>query len=192
MGLSPAAILYDENGNALEVVDGRLQVDTPGSVTNWAQAVNERLTDSGGSPDMVVDGSGTPVSFTFDADPTDDLALLVLRIVFVPNVIKFKASTFGALSALTNGVEVSVTSSGVKTVLGVIKLSEDFLFLGDAAIETGLSENDLLVLAVQFGGLVRLVAGSGDKVEIVIRDDVVSEGANSTKYFQATAIARKV
>lgn len=151
-----------------------------------------RLEDSGGSSDMVVDGSSTPVSYTFDANPSVDLVVVDLVIAFVPNVLKFKGSTFGAMPELTNGLEVSVTTGGSKRVLGNIKLSEDWLFMGgDCLIETGLGENDLLRLTIPFAGELTLKAGTSDKIEAIVRDDITSSGANSTKYLQMAAHARE-
>jgi hypothetical protein len=192
---SPAAALHVWTGSAwvsgLGTAEGLTKVQLSQGPADLSSLVIDRLRN-GGSADMVVDGSGAAVSFTFDADGTDDLFLDHLKIVFVPNVIKFKATTFGAMPALTNGVEVSVTSGGTKTVLGLIKISEDFLFLGGEQLETGLGENDLLTLLIGFGGVVKLDGGSADKVEVKIQDDVTSQGANSTKYFQAEVRSKKM
>lgn len=174
-----------------KTADGLLKTAVSPFPSDPTRFVSGKL-ENGGSSDLRVDGSGTPVSFAFDADASVDLYLDCLRLVFVPSVIKFKGSTFGAFGALSNGVEVSVTSGGTKCVLGLLKLSEDFLFIGHALLETGLGENDLLQIDVPFGGGVKLVGGSSDKVEMLVQDDLTDSPPAYLRYFQAAAFARKV
>lgn len=157
--------------------------------TNASQIRTDKV-KNGGSSDLVVDGSGTPVNFTFPADGTDDLFLQKLILVLVTNSLKFDDVSFGSIGALTNGVRVAVTSDSAETVLATLKKSEDLAALNDRPfLETGLSANDLVVASFDFGGTLRLVGGSGDKVEVRIQDDMAPAGANSLKHFTATVYA---
>ena len=169
---------------------GALKVSlTPVAVT---EIISGALSD-GSTTNMVVDGSGTPVNFTFDADPTDDLVLNELRVVFVPNVLRVDGSSFGSLSGpLTNGVRFAITADGTETVIATLQKTEDVLALASTSVatETGLPANDLLFLVVDLGGIT-LVGGSSDKVEFRIQDDLAPPGPNSIASFIATVTAFK-
>lgn len=143
---------------------------------------------------MNVDGSGTPVSFVFNCDPTDDLWLQCLKIIMLPNVLRMDNGPFGSLGGpLTNGCEFSITAGGTKYVLGLLKQTEDIVALpgADTFIEVGLTANDLLLVKLNFGGALKLDGDSSDKIEMKIQDDLTAAGPNSIKYFSVTAMASK-
>lgn len=186
-------LLYHPDGTpALGVVNDvdvaatkRLQVETafkPGVVLQVSEGaatddptaeVKERL-ENGGSDDMSVDGT-TPVEFTVDADPTDDIKLASLRLVMVANTIKIGDNDFGPLAGLTNGVKVEVRSNSVTTQIALAKLTTDFLdFHGPSVIPFDRSgSEDLMVVQHNFGGT-KLKAGTGDFVKVTIQDDLSS------------------
>lgn len=201
MSLSPASIIHDVNGNAIGVVLDdtvyRLQVETifksgivlqvsDSSVSeDPSEEVKERLLN-GGSDEMGVDGSGTPVEFVFNADTTNDIKLFSLRFVMVANVIRINPNRFGPFSALTNGVKVEVRTSSVTTQIGILNATVDFLdFHGPTTQPFDRSgSDDLMIIQHNFGGT-KLVAGSGDFVKITIQDDL--SGASLDTFFASVA-----
>lgn len=208
MSRSPAAILYDSNGNPisslLDGADRRLQVEAAlkdgTSVTidtipaNPETAVRDFLRNAG-SRDMNVDGSGTPVVFSYPADPTYDIALTEVRIVFNCSSLPMKGEDFGADIPLTNGVEFAVVSNGNTTVLGTFLINEDFVALptrgGLNLIYDGPS-NDQLAASFNFGGRVPLRAGTSDEVKITIQDDLTLGSAHKVVLFWAAIYGVKV
>ena len=150
------------------------------------------LTEPGTSSDMAVDGT-TPVVFDFTADPTHDTKLSSLRLVMSSTSIAFDGSSFGkGGGALGVGVTVAITANGgtfIKT-LATLKVNEDFrrLTSNDVA-QAGTTEN--ITAAFVFGGNTVLQAGSGDKVEVTISDDLTA-GIRAISYFTATLYAVEV
>lgn len=147
---------------------------------------------NGTNENMNVNGSVTPVNFTFNADPTVDLLLRELRFVFVPNVLRVTGASFGAFAALTNGVRIAITDSGEEHVIALLKISEDmfaYSTVGNLILEVSLTSNDLVVFGMSFGESFKLVAGSGDKVEVRIQDNLTSAGHNYLYHFSGTVYA---
>jgi len=171
-----------------------LQVTQSVIPVNPANFIQDKLREPGTSPDMVVDGSGTPVEFSFDADPSDDLLLFELRIIISALAIDFTGSKFANLAKLTNGVKIDVRSNSVTAEIFNIKQNENFLELISPAgvFLDKESTNDVLAIGLNFGANVPLIGGSGDFVKITIRDDLVDVGALAIDYFQATQWAVKV
>lgn len=158
------------------------------------KAIIQKLAGPGGITNMNVDGSGTPVSFVFGCDPTDDIYLNALRIILLPNVLRMDGSSFGSLvGPLTNGCRLAVTTGGTECVIGLFKQTEDLVALpgGAVSIETQLPANDLLMVELACGGAVKLTAGTSDKVELKIQDDLTGAGPNSIVTFTATILGTK-
>lgn len=147
-----------------------------------------------GSPDMNVDGSGTPVVFNVPADATNDIQLREFRfIISGPKTMKMDGATFGeGAGLLTNGILIeAIVNNGITVTLANIRRNEGFAKLTSS---TGLnflySENGvatLIVSSVVFGGRTLLKAGTGDQLKITIRDDLTSGGARKVKFFQAVS-----
>ena len=161
------------------------------TVENPAAEVKQNLEDSGGSSDLGVDGSGTPVEFTFDADPTDDIRLASLRFVLICNTIRTDVGSFGPLnSALTNGVKVEVRSNSVTTQIALLKETVHFLgFHGPSSQPFDRSGSyDQMIIQHSFGGT-KLFAGTGDFVKVTVQDDLSS---NQFEYFFVSVAGQKV
>jgi len=86
------------------------------------QSVNTRLFN-GASYDMTVDGSGTPIDFIYEA--TQLTFLERTFIVLTDGLTEFTSSKFGALNALTNGVEILIVSDGIEYPLALWKTNLD-------------------------------------------------------------------
>lgn len=145
------------------------------------------LLRNGGSADMVVNGSGTPVKFVFSADPTNDITLLSVRFVItVGGSFDFDGDTFGdGGSALANGVSVDIIANGGTFAQQVTEftVNEDFARLLDfqpfADIDT------ILTASLPFGGNVILQGGTADEISVTINDNV-AQSVRGIDYYTAT------
>lgn len=189
--LATSAALFDGSRNALESVldisgNRRLRVNAdfpPGQpillgnkMPDDPALIHRDYVRNGGSNDMAVDGSTTPVSFTYDADSTDDLHLYELRFALGAQNIYFYGDKFGDLNALTNGVQVNLTYNNGSGPLEVanIQINEDFGMFPSPGnvILNNTGPKDIWFIGLFLGGGVYLKAGTSDKVEVKIRDDL--------------------
>lgn len=151
---------------------------------------------NGASPDMNVDGSGTPVVFKVDADPTDDIKLRELRLTISgAKVYRFDGATFGeGGSVLTNGILIEATINGGTTVmLANIVRNEGFFRLQSTGVTpfyAANGANELIAVSLILGGA-QLNAGTADQIKITIRDNLTAGGATKTKHFRATLYGSK-
>lgn len=200
-------VVYDKDGNPVGfLLDGliyRLQVEAsikPGSSINIGQSSTDPTLLSvqkvlnGGSSNMRVNGSVTPVVFTVTADPTDDIALSELRFVLSSTSIVFDGISFGQIATLANGILVEITvNNGQFAQLANIKLNEHLLEFATTAginVATEFSgTNDVLVASYALGGSMKLKAGTGDKINITIRDNIT---AVQFKYLEASVYGQRV
>lgn len=152
---------------------------------------------NGGSSNLLVDGDPTPAVFQFLADPTDDIVLNELRFVFSAAAITFDGTKFGSnLTTLPNGILVElVVNNGQTSTIGNVKINEHFMEFASQVGINVLTEfsgtNDLLLATFNFGGAMRLVAGTADKVKVTIRDDLTPPSIGG-KYLQATVYGQKL
>lgn len=145
---------------------------------------------NGSSPDLLVDGSSTAVNFRFNADATDDIALSELRLVLGANSIHFDATKFGAVSSLTNGVQINVRAQSTTITIDTLKDNTDLLALVSptSAFFNDTGPTSVVAVGLSFGGQVVLDGGSSDYLEVKIQDDLTS---STFTHFQATIWAVK-
>lgn len=95
---------------------------TPGSVNDIfvANALN------GGSASLLVNGGGTPVDFTVDADIGKDIFIQEIRFYGGGNGLKFGQFLSKSGGGLSNGVEVTIKSDNETVTLPLLKKTEDF------------------------------------------------------------------
>jgi hypothetical protein len=149
-------------------------------------AITELLLNTG-SPDMVVNGSGTPVDFVLNADATDDIVLTGVRLVFSASFFNFDGGTFGkGGGTLSNGVDINIVANdGTFTdTLATLTVNEDFLRLIQFSVSQA-GATDVMAATLPFGGRVVLVGGSSDKVAVQIKDNLAA-GARGISYFSGT------
>ena len=169
------ATLYDRFGNPIAL---------PVGVTDAGLWVTGFVKDGGGSSDLIVNGSTTPVEFTFDADPDKDIAINAVIMVLVSNALTFGSDKFGAINALTNGVDISVTSDGSTGSLGQLKQNEGFLHSATpGGFNLIISTKDVISSIISLGGGVLLHAGTSDKVIVTIQDNILTPTA-AGNYFK--------
>lgn len=189
--LNPDAVLYSEAGNPITTFlkDSvyRLAVETKqgeGQASNIGQAVPENLsryyrsflTTSGGSDVMKVNGATTPVVFSAVANPTKDIRIQEVRVVFTTQDMTLDGTAFGNRAALTNGVLFEMVNEYGTQTIANIKINEDFLFfpspIGIVLNNTG--PKDVMIAGFYLAGAPRLRAGTSDIVRATVRDNLTT------------------
>jgi len=141
-------------------------------------SIKNDFVKNGGSPDLLVDGSVTPVEFTYDSDATDDISIQEIHFTLASNSITFGSDYFGATSGpLTNGTLVQVVTELGTVDLYNLKQNESFVnFASPGGFQWVVSSKDLMSSAYVVGGGLVLRAGTTDKVKVTVRDDIDSAG----------------
>jgi hypothetical protein len=135
---------------------------------------------------MVVDGSVTPVVFTYPADATYDINLVSLTFAFSTGNFDWNGTGFGDGTGLTNGLLVEIiVNNGTNITLGTIQLNEDFMRLSSFNSITQAGVTDHLDAVFSFIGNMRLKAGTGDLIRVTVRDNLALAGRD-VKYLTAT------
>jgi len=169
----------------------RLLVDSLGSWApdNLGTVVRDFL-KNGTETSMRVDGSTTPAHYDFNADPTDHIDLFELRLTMTASDWTLGDSYFGATAKITNGLRIAITSDGVETELSNLIVNEDWFLIPFATMAIEIAgPKDYVQAALQFGGVIRLMAGTADKVRITVRDDL--SASNRCYYLKAAALGIK-
>lgn len=144
--------------------------DPDGIVNDFA-----RQTGGADTADLRVDGSVTPVDFTFEAlgGGEADLAINSIGFVMVANGIVSGSAKFAGLTKLTNGVEVIYSDGVSETVIGNLRENEDFMHFASAGgYDFWALNKDQVQSQFFISGAVVLPAGSDDKIIIRISDDI--------------------
>jgi len=151
--------------------------------TSISGVIGNRFTkfaEFGGSKEMNVDGSSTPVVFTIAAEVSDDL--IVDSLIFEAFDSGIKIDKFLSLnSALTNGVVVEVKSDDIVFSFEAIRNSTEFDSLfshgaGRSFSITNASGNDSLVARFGPTGSFAIrqqgTFASDDYIKVTISDDI--------------------
>jgi hypothetical protein len=181
-------ILFDDAGNPVDVVDDagtkRLAVDVAGIVS------------VGPSGDVALSFAQFIVEFTVGADPTNNIVITEIRLVFTAGAINWGHFGKGG-GLLTNGVHIDAEiNDGTHLDFVTMDRNEDFVRLpssrgGATFSEFNASGNDMLGASVVMSGInERLIAGTTDFVRVQIRDDLTS-AARDIDYFTATLYGYK-
>lgn len=131
---------------------------------------------SGGSADLRVNGSVTPVVFSYDADETSDLKLYELRIVMIADNVKFTGDSFGRGTELTNGILISVNNAYGNNPFALVAKNEDMLMFpsrNGILLEQG-GQTDMFVCSFGLDGQVTLRGDTADAVTITIQDNLTA------------------
>lgn len=99
-----------------------------GSVTAGEGDVTGRIVEfaeNGGSSDLTVNGSGTPVDFIISASPDKERFFTSLRFEALGNGIQF-TKFLSQNGSLTNGIEVTIRSNNSEITFPAILATEDF------------------------------------------------------------------
>ena len=140
---------------------------------------------NGGSSDMRVDGSGTPVDFNINASNSTDLFIEELIFDGQGNGIKF-GNFLSKNNALTNGVEITIKSDNLTTTFPVIKTTEGFKNKWSALggrganfrVDVQAGADEMLAILTFDNPFIIRVAGTfttDDFIRVRIRDDLTSQ-----------------
>jgi hypothetical protein len=160
------------------VADGnlwRLSVDAKTVVVTTQQIIALLEKSGGGSALHDENGSTTPVPFFFGADATKDIHLQSLSVCMSSTSIDLDGTKFASGNYLPNGLLVRATVNDGQTIDPITNftINEDFRRLLMADLAQG-SVNDNMTGIIQFGGDMILKAGSSDKLEVVVRDNLTT------------------
>jgi hypothetical protein len=172
-------------------VSGNLKVTTIGSdIPSDPSAFILQFLENGGSENLRVDGSVTPVAFEKGPTVTDEVwSIRELLLTFTADDFSFDGLSFGPNNALTNGFKIEIVKDSVATEVFNVMQNEDFLRVpGRTPLINNTGPKDVLGAALSFDGLV-LNEADGDVVRVTIRDDLTSV---KLKYLAATLFAVKV
>lgn len=195
--MSVDAILRDSHGGqGVRVGDeGELNVvahpHPPKGEVEVALPVRERFKDTAGSPDMAVDGSTTSVEYSISADTDKDVYINYISLE-ISDSGSMALNKFGALSALTNGIEWCwesqdqggiVLHDGIKTNLEFVRIGNDTAAVGDGTSAflsdvsgggTASSYLPSIHMAELFGMPygIRLRRGTQDRIFFKVKDDL--------------------
>lgn len=164
----------------------------PVAFSSVSSAVNNDFAKNGGSPDLLVDGSVTPVKFSYAADATYDISVQEIHFTLVSNSVTFGSDYFGATSGpLTNGLLVQAVVNGGTTVnLYNMVQNESFVnFASPGGFTWIVSSKDLMSSAYVVGGGLVLKAGTSDEISVTVRDDIDSCGVYFRCYVKGNLLA---
>jgi len=182
--------IYDAtNGPASVITDGsikRLAVSASAVSTLTSRVDFLRSSWPAGPYTMVVNGSVTPVVFTYPADATYDINLVSLTFAFSTGNFDWNGAGFGDGASLANGVLIEIrVNNGTDITLGNAQLNEDFMRLSSFNAVTQAGTTDHLNAVFAFTGNMRLKAGTGDFIKVTVRDNLTL-AARDVKYLTAT------
>jgi len=196
-------VLLDDDGyssspkNRLAVNIGRAGVEIRGTPTvvigqnvpdDFSDYIQEYVRDSGGSTDLNIDGSSTPVVFTFGADAERDILIHEIRVTLTCQDITMDGISFCSSPVLDNGVLIEVVADGTTYYVYNIVQNEDWLFFNSpqGMLLNNTGPKDVMSAGFYFGESMRLHAGHGnDQVRVTIRDDLT--GNQMPNFFRVKA-----
>lgn len=149
-----------------------------GSVPPTPEELYNKFCLNAGSESLLVNGSSTPVVFTYPAHATEDISLQEIKFVMAANGITFGTNYFGGISGpLTNGLLVEITAGGHTGTVYNLKQNESFVnFASPGGFEWVVSSKDLMASTYSIGGGFKLKAGTSDCVKVTVRDNLSSAG----------------
>jgi hypothetical protein len=170
-------------------ISGNLKVTTIGAdIPSDPSAFVLEFLEDGGSSDMLVDGSSTPVVFQRGPGTGEVWSLRELLLTFTADDFSFDGDSFGPVSILATGLAIEIVKDSVTTEVFRIFQNEDFIRVpGRIPLINNTGPKDVLGAAIVFDGLV-LNQSAGDLVRMTVADDLTSI---KLKYLTATVFAVK-
>lgn len=188
---SKSVIRGATSGHEAEVTStNRLRVDTRASAP--LGSVQEYLKDTGGSPDMDVNGSVTPVVFSYYAGSDYDVELSSITMIIEEPAIAF-GTTFWGETGLTNGLLVEVKSEDLENVLCNPRYTRECLEaaeVGGFDLVTATPDFARVVRAFPPGTILKKAGtypGDEDYIRATVRDNI-----SGLSYFRMIVRGTKV
>jgi hypothetical protein len=178
--LSQAVALVDASGNHLGTQTNPLPISN-GAGMLPADAVHVHLLkDGSGTRSMVYDGSVTPG--TWKIGPGAGVIWSISSVIIAVVGANMTAGKYGSLSALTNGITLKVLDSGDNVLFDMFgghQIKQNHEFYHDAGVvqtyAVGSGDDVIsteIVLLDQYGSNLLLDGDSGERLEMVISDDL--------------------
>lgn len=145
-------------------------------------SVNNAFVLDGTEASLLVDGSSTPVVYSYDADSTYDISIQLVMFIMTANTIVFGENKFGVITGLTNGLKVEITSNSNTGQIINMQSNECFTIFSGNNYQKITSSKDMLTAAFIVGGSFILKAGTSDKVAVTVQDDLTT-AANCLKCY---------
>lgn len=156
-----------------------------GSAVSFAAAPNDptgikcdffrRALAIGDNSDLRVDGSTTPVDFTFEAIADYGLIINEVGFVMAANSIVSGSEKFAGLSALINGVTCIYYDGTDELEMDRLNVNEDFMhFSSPGGYNFWPLNKDQIIAQRYLNGVIRLAADSTEKLILRIADDLAS------------------
>lgn len=152
------------------------QAGDPVSFPSVSESIKNEFVMNGGSPDLLVNGSVTPVVFEYNADLTHDIALQEIKFTMAANSVTFGTNYFGATAGpLTTGLLVeAVVASGTIALYNLVQNESFVNFASPGGFDWIPSSKDMMTSGYIVGGGLVLRAGTSDKVRVSVRDNLTS------------------
>lgn len=133
--------------------------------------------ENSGSNDMGIDGSSTPVAFTY-APPAGFDFLAVRILLYMESGSNFVSTSFMHLAALTNGVRTSAGGAELTNWQDNIDIIDDMFDLSNAGVAFSNERRSLAGRWTFTRGTVNepLTIMNGETFEVLIRDDLSAAG----------------
>lgn len=156
------------------VLDG--VTETVAAGTSSANYLTSYLVN-GGSSDMGIDGSITPVSFAF-MPPPNKIFLAARILLYMESGANFNSTTFMHLPALANGLQINVAGITLTNWQDNIDVILDMFDLANAGAAFGNERRNLTGRWTFTRATVQspLIVNSGETFEALIRDDLSAAG----------------
>jgi len=154
---------------------GNLKVSSNTAPPN-PQSINNDYVKNVTNNSLLVDGSVTPVVFTFNAHATLNASVQEVVFVIAANSVTFGTNYFGSKSGpLTNGLKIEVTSDGQTGTVALLKQNEDFVhFSSPGGFQWVVSSKDMMSSQWLAGGGFLLYGGTADNIKVTVQDDLSS------------------
>lgn len=148
----------------------------PGGIYSDPIPLSQFLTDVGdGTGNDNANGDYTTPDIFFIQPASDEIMLVEELVIHVEDGGALAEGSYGGLSALTNGINITVTNEGSisRSLLpGVIKTNGELLHIGkDTAIHSFTASIDAIIATLCFKKPVLLDGSQNHKIEVLLSDD---------------------
>ena len=176
LGSSNGALITDQNALCVAQIVPPLETSGTESRQRYFNNLLGSTGAGGGTTSQNVDGS-TPQEFFIGSNSSFDIRIEKVVILIVGNSITL--SKFGAISALTNGIDLKVRESGEETFIYQAAKTNGEIIVQTGAVNNiyanfSSTDNGIVIevnLMERQGGL-RIGRGTQDRLRAIVNDDL--------------------